>query len=995
MRFRHLTSAVYNYQNRRKWEFLSGSGVYPFGRSTTSLFSDTASTYIAYGTEVTGGTILNGFDRTPNLAWDQIGVWEQPDPAALTQGELFATSYRIGQAFTSDPASVNHYYGTNTPQNLEQSVSAIDFTDLDDGNWYWGASFSALGYFKPPTDGNYSFKLSGNMHSGIWLNKGVLDKHTYSPIISNSTSAVTVYLKSDTYYPINVSGRLERNNTPSIKFEWADESGVFTTNLTNHFYYFGDGSTMYGSIPFESVSGSSSALFSDTASTFVSDGTEVTGGTILDGYARTEDVRWDFLPSVGSSTVMFADTASTFVSDGTEVTGNLILDGYARTESARWDLLPPVRSSHFLNERLQVSTFDFNPGRQHFTLEFWIKSDFSDSQLNNSMAIATNSPDSTNTTGFNIRASGKVYIGSTLLFNSFLGGWNQGGWNHIAFTRRDGPSSSNPDDYSLWVNGTFVGGTATDFAADLTSGELYLGGYPQSSVNDFTGNITGVKMTVGQALGQVGGSFPVTGEPTTDNPALTVEKDGTVLTFESGEELVVSGSSSAVFLDNASTFVSDGTEVTGGTILDGYARTESTRWDMIPPAKTARFNYSEGLNVESQDNDFYLDPGLNDFTLEFWWKPNNSDEIYKSLLKTYTWEISNLGRVENRVGNTNVGLNNPQVQHTTIGEWNHFAFTREGTIHKTYLNGAYIGSTTATKANWNSATLYIGGYSSGQDHYNGFDGYITSVKLTTGQILYSGTGQAFAPTGQPTSDDVPFTMEKDGVFAELSELPQSSGSSVTTPFANTESKFTLDGIAVTGDVVIGGTQDSSSSLWTVRVPNKVDDNLDLNTDAVASNTGYVTTIDGIAVTGDVVIGGTLDSSTSVWSLVDTLITDDKLDLNTDAVASNNGYLTTIDGIAVTGDVVIGGTLDSSTSIWTTRVPNKVDGNLDLNTDAVASNNGYLTTIDGITVTGDVVIGGTLDSSSSMWQTKTHLKTDGGLDLNTDAVASNNGYLYEQ
>jgi hypothetical protein len=815
MRFRHLTSAVYNYQNRRKWEFLAGSGVYPFGRSTTSPFADTSSKYLAEGTEVTGGTILDGFARTENVRWDFL---------------------------------------------------------------------------------------------------------------------------------------------PSVS--------------------------------------SSSALFTDTASTFISDGTEVTGGTILDGHARTENVRWDFLPSVSSSSALFADTASTFISDGTEVTGNLVLDGYGRTESTRWDLLPPVKSSQFLNERVQVSQMDFNPGRQHFTLEFWIKSDFSDSQLNDSMAIATNSPDSTNTTGFNIRASGKAYIGSTLLLNSFLGGWNQGGWNHIAFTRRDGPRSSNPDEYSLFVNGTFVGGTAPNFAADLTSDQLYLGGYPASSVNDFTGNITGVKMTVGQALGQYGGSFPVTGEPTTENPALTVEKDGTVLTFESGEELVVSGSSSALFTDTASKFISDGTEVTGGTILDGYARTESTPWDMIPPAKTARFNYSEGLNVQSQDDDFYLDPGLNDFTLEFWWKPN-SNAIYKALLKTYSWEIANSGRVENRVGNSGTGLNNPQAYHTTIGEWNHFAFTREGTIHKTYLNGVFIGSTTATKVNWSSQTLYIGGYSSGQDHHNGFDGYITSVKLTTNQILYSGTGQAFTPAGQPTSDDVPFTMEKDGVFAELFELPQSSGSSVTTPFADTASKFTLDGIAVTGDVVIGGSADSSSSLWTVRDPNKVDDKLDLNTDAVSSNSGYVTTIDGIAVTGDVIIGGTLDSSTSVWSLVDLLITDDKLDLNTDAVASNNGYLTTIDGIAVTGDVIIGGTLDSSTSIWTTRVPNKVDGNLDLNTDAVASNSGYLTTIDGITVTGDVIIGGTLDSSSSMWQTKTHLKTDGGLDLNTDAVASNNGYLYQQ
>jgi hypothetical protein len=692
---------------------------------------------------------------------------------------------------------------------------------------------------------------------------------------------------------------------------------------------------------------------------------------------------------------VFADTASTFISDGTEVTGNLILDGHARTESTSWDLLPPVRSSLFLNERAQISPLDFNPGRQHFTLEFWIKSDFSDSQLNDSMAIATNSPDSTNTTGFNIRASGKAYIGSTLLMNSFLGGWNQSGWNHIAFTRRDGATSSNPDEYSLFMNGTFIGGVSPTFAADLTSDQLYLGGYPQSSVNNFTGNITGVKMTVGQALGTHGGSFPVTGEPTTDNPALTVEKDGTVLTFESGEELVVSGSSSAVFTGSASTFISDGTEVTGGTILDGYARTESTRWDMIPPAKTARFNYSEGFNVQSQDNDFYLDPGLSDFTLEFWWKPNNDDETYKALLKTYSWEITNSGKVKNIVGNSGVGLNNPQVHHTTIGEWNHFAFTREGTLHKTYLNGTYIGSVTASKANWSSQTLYIGGYSSGQDFYNGFDGYITSVKLTTDQILYSGTGQAFTPTGQPTSDDVPFTMEKDGVFAQLSELPQPSGSSVTTPFANTASKFTLDGIAVTGDVVIGGSADSSTSLWSVRDPNKVDGNLDLNTDAIASNSGYVTTIDGIAVTGDVVIGGTLDSSTSVWSLVDTLITDDKLDLNTDAIASNSGYLTTIDGIAVTGDVVIGGTLDSSTSIWTTRVTNKVDGNLDLNTDAVATNSGYLTTIDGITVTGDVVIGGTLDSSSSMWQTKTHLKTDGGLDLNTDAVTSNSGYLYQQ
>ena len=761
MRFRHLTSAVYNYQNRRKWEFLAGSGVYPFGRSTTSPFADTSSKYLAEGTEVTGGTVLDGFARTEDVRWDFL---------------------------------------------------------------------------------------------------------------------------------------------PSVS--------------------------------------SSSALFSDNASTFVSDGTEVTGGTILDGYARTEVVRWDFLPSVGSSAVMFADTASIFISDGTEVTGNLVLDGYGRTESARWDLLPPVKSSQFLNERVQVSQMDFNPGRQHFTLEFWIKSDFSDSQLHDSMAIATNSPHSTNTTGFNIRASGKAYIGSTLLFNSFLGGWNQGGWNHIAFTRRDGANSSNPDEYSLFVNGTFVGSVAPTFAADLTSDQLYLGGYPQSSVNNFTGNITGVKMTVGQALGQNGGSFPVTGEPTTDNPALTVEKDGTVLTFESGEELVVSGSSSALFLDNASVYVSDGTEVTGNLVLDGYGRTESARWDLLPPAKTARFNYSEGLNVQSQDNDFYLDPGLNDFTLEFWWKPNINNP-YKALLKTYSWEVTNSGRVENRVGSSYMGLNNPQTHHTTTGEWNHFAFTREGTMHKTYLNGVYIGSTTSTKVNWNSQTLYIGGYSSGNDHYNGFDGYITSVKLTTNQILYSGTGQAFTPTGQPTSDDVPFTMEKDGVFAELFELPQSSGSSVTTPFADTASKYGISGIAVTGDVTIGGTLDSSTSLWSVRTPYETDNKLDLNSIGVENDTGYLTHINSIAVTGDVTIGGTLDSSSSMWQVKGIYETDNKLDLNSIGVENDTGYLTHINSIAVTGDVTIGGTLDSSSSMWQVKGIYETDNKLDLNSIGVENDTGYL------------------------------------------------------
>ena len=686
---------------------------------------------------------------------------------------------------------------------------------------------------------------------------------------------------------------------------------------------------------------STTSPFADTNSTYFADGTEVTGGTVLDGFARTENVRWDFLPSVSSSSALFADNASTFVSDGTEVTGGTILNGYDRTEPARWDLLPPVRSSLFLNERAQISPLDFNPGRQNFTLEFWIKSDFSDSQLNDSMAIATNSPDGTNTTGFNIRASGKAYIGSTLLFNSFLGGWNQGGWNHIALTRRDGSSSSNPDEYSLFVNGVFVGGIAPSFAADLTSDQLYLGGYPQSSVNNFTGNITGVKMTVGQALGTHGGSFPVTGEPTTDNPALTVEKDGTVLTFESGEELVVSGSSSALFTDTASTFVSDGTEVTGGTRLNGYDRTENVRWDMIPPAKTARFNYSEGFNVQSQDNDFYLDPGLNNFTLEFWWKPNNADEMYKSLLKTYTWEISNKGRVENRVGNSNVGLNNPQTHHTTIGEWNHFAFTREGTAHRTYLNGVFTGSTTTTKANWGAQVLYIGGYSSGQDHYNGFDGYITSVKLTTDQILYSGTGQAFTPTGQPTSDDVPFTMEKNGVFAELSELPQSSGSSVTTPFETNTSKYEISGIAVTGDVTIGGTLDSSTSLWSVRTPYETDDKIDLNSIGVENDTGYLVTINGIAVTGDVTIGGTLDPSSSVWSFGTLTDADDKIDLNSIGVENDTGYLVTINGIAVTGDVTIGGTLDPSSSVWQEKPIYETDNKIDLNSIGVENDTGYL------------------------------------------------------
>lgn len=78
-----------------------------------------------------------------------------------------------------------------------------------------------------------------------------------------------------------------------------------------------------------------------------------------------------------------------------------------------------------------------------------------------------------------------------------------------------------------------------------------------------------------------------------------------------------------------------------------------------------------------------------------------------------------------------------------ITNWNHIAFTRNGSTLKTYLNGTQLATVTGTIRNLLSTTYAIGHrYSGGTTSFNNFQrvfrGWLTNIRIVKGYTVYSG-----------------------------------------------------------------------------------------------------------------------------------------------------------------------------------------------------------------------------------------------------------------
>lgn len=137
--------------------------------------------------------------------------------------------------------------GITLPFTNATLFTSISYGDIGDNYAYmW------IGFFKPPTTGTYTFYTSSDDGSGVWIGDIASDetgRTTSNAVVNNDMGSGhgnqersgTISLTADTYYPIRIVHE-EGNGGSNMTFSWAGPSISKTTDLSQYFYYAGDGS---------------------------------------------------------------------------------------------------------------------------------------------------------------------------------------------------------------------------------------------------------------------------------------------------------------------------------------------------------------------------------------------------------------------------------------------------------------------------------------------------------------------------------------------------------------------------------------------------------------------------------------------------------------------------------------------------------------------------------------------------------------------------------
>ena len=227
-------------------------------------------------------------------------------------------------------------------------------------------------------------------------------------------------------------------------------------------------------------------------------------------------------------------------------------------------------------------------------------------------------------------------------------------------------------------------------------------------------------------------------------------------------------------------------------------------------AATARsVKYNGGSLVVNNHSD--LDIGSGDFTIEFWFKPLSSSDHHSLIaLSKYGSNVSgeiSLQIYEHDRGHKIFimdGSSYTDVSHQSktfgYGSWSHFAWTRSGSgsnNNKIFINGSLVDQFSNNFSPDNGQSWIIGANDWGQDgtpNQYTFDGNISNVRFTKGQVLYT---TSFKPSTTPltttsqgaNSSNVKLLCCNNSSVTGSTVSPTSIETHGTTPTASIESPF--------------------------------------------------------------------------------------------------------------------------------------------------------------------------------------------------------------
>ena len=507
----------------------------------------------------------------------------------------------------------------------------------------------------------------------------------------------------------------------SVSASNVDEGGSFTTTITTS--QVDDGTTLYWELSGTNVTSSDFSSGGLTGSVTISSNSASFSHT-LDQDNVTEDVETIYVK-------LYTDSGR-----NTQV-GNTLTVTVADTSTTPTDDF----SAEFdgSNDRMTLAaTSDFAFGTGDFTMEafvfrtsdptsyarLWHFGPFYSS--NDTVGICFDDADHPNKVTFTsyknrnvggVNAAGRVLISSTSVESN--------SWYHIAITRASGT-------FRLFINGaledteTGVSGSLEDSGTNT----LAIGGTVDRMVEEpFAGRVSNLRIIKGQSLYSSNFTPPATALTTTSQSA----------------------TSSNVKLLCCKTSTLTDADVKPGTItVEGAV--SSTEDPFASGVYSGTFDGNDSVTVPNGSG--AIDLSNNDFTIECWFKaqtsgsPGNHDTLFAlsnygdggsdDSFSFYAHDNGGL-KIFNRTG----GGYQQKYQESglySLNTWVHFAWNRNGTTNKIFINGIETGTYEDQLDFTDGQNLYIGANDynqNGSPNQYGLNGNISNVRVTIGQTLYN------------------------------------------------------------------------------------------------------------------------------------------------------------------------------------------------------------------------------------------------------------------
>jgi len=360
-----------------------------------------------------------------------------------------------------------------------------------------------------------------------------------------------------------------------------------------------------------------------------------------------------------------------------------------------------------------------------FTIEFWVNVDSGNtdragiighrdaSGFTDGTDWAIRVETSVGKIGFGYGSSGVYYD---------MGSYVVGEWAHYAITRSG-------TTIRTFKNGTQVA-TATNNSTWSSTAEFLIG--RNISGFDYKGFLSNVRLVKGTAV--------YTSNFTPSTTPLTAISGTSLLTCQSNR-----------FIDNSTNAFA--ITRNGNVSVQAFSPFNPTAaWSALTNGGSGYFDGS-GDYLTVPDN-AALQMGSGDFTIEYWWYPNNITGYQNPIDKGYSGAGAFLLQTGNGDGRILVIASGSIVitssTAVTVNAWNHMAVVRSGTTLTLYQNGVSVGSAT-NSTNFNNTTqLGIG--ATGAPVIGSFPvvGFLSGVRFVKGTAVYSGSTYT-VPTAPPTA----------------------------------------------------------------------------------------------------------------------------------------------------------------------------------------------------------------------------------------------------